>query len=320
MISVIIATHNGAHTLPRMLEALALVHLPEQGAEFIAVDNASTDDTYRILLKHTERLPLRALTEPRAGKSFALNRGIAEASGDLLLFTDDDVVPEKTWLTAYAAAAKARREVGLFAGQVRHDWEAPPPRWLERLAAAGLSYAGTREGREEGPIAPNEVKGLNLMVRRDSLGPVRFCEDEGVNFTRAVASVGGEDTRFAREVLARGVASWFVPNACLRHIVRVHQIGIRPVFQRYVRIGGAIVLRNPDYYEGRAHVFGLPAVELSYIARHTLRGLYRLTLRQPETAARHMVNLALTFGKVRQWRMLRRHVSRQENRSASDPV
>jgi len=311
MISVILATHNGAEVLERSLAAMAALRRPAGGAEVIAVDNASTDATAEILRAHAAKVPLTVLHEPRRGKSFALNRGLAAASGDLLVFTDDDVLPDPDWLEAYAEAARRHPECRLFAGQVRHQWDAPPPRWLDYLAGAGLSFGGTPLDREEGPISYGQVKGANFMVPRWALGETRFCEAPGVNYTGTHTSAGGVDTRFALDILGREGAAWFVPEARLRHIVRARQVGLRPVFQRYLRIGAGTIHQNPDYFAAASpKLFGYPLSGLGAALRHAAGGAYRLLRRQDDQAARRMVFLALTLGRMREWRLRRLGASR----------
>lgn len=299
MISVVMATHNGATTLPRTLAALQRVTPPPGGVEFIAVDNASTDATPAILREGGAPLGLRILREPRQGKSFALNRGIEAARGELIVFTDDDVIPEPDWLTAWAATGAAHPETGIFAGQVRHEWDAPPPRWLEELAAAGMSYAGTSVFWPAGPLRPDQAKGPNLMARRAVMGPVRFSEEAENNFSGG-ASAGGEDVRFVRDMADRCGGLRYVPEASLRHIVRGHQIGLRPVFRRYMRIGAT----EPMGAEGGT-LLGWPVQGLRAAARQCCGGLRLLVRGRRTDAAKRMVALAVTLGRMREGRRLR---------------
>lgn len=99
--SIIICTQNRAASLRQTLEALGTVAVPDGWtAEVLVVDNASTDDTCRIA--EAARLPnmaLRYLREPRSGKGFALNTGLAAATGQIIVFTDDDVAPTREWLS-----------------------------------------------------------------------------------------------------------------------------------------------------------------------------------------------------------------------------
>ena len=81
-----------------MLEALLRVRFPQGAWNIIAVDNNSCDATAAILLRYADRLPLTVLSERRQGKSYALNSGITHVDGALVVVTDDDVIPEPSWL------------------------------------------------------------------------------------------------------------------------------------------------------------------------------------------------------------------------------
>src|SRR3546814_9416758 len=220
MIPVIMTTHNGAATLPLTLEALKGLSPAGQAVEMIAVDNASSDGTPAILEDYQGALPLIALSEPQRGKSFALSRALDAAHGELMVFTDDDVLAEPQWLQAYEGAAGRLPDVGLFAGQVRHHWEKQPPPWLLRLAKEGRSYGGTPVDQPEGPVPPIFFKGANRMARRLLVKEARSSERPEVNFAGPRTSVGGEDTIFVRDAVARGHRTYYVTAACVRHIVR----------------------------------------------------------------------------------------------------
>ena len=91
-VSVIVCTYNRCGTLAATLESAAALRIPAGVSwELLVVDNNSTDGTREVVLGFAGRLPVRYLYEPRQGKTLALNRALAEAQGDLLLFTDDDV-------------------------------------------------------------------------------------------------------------------------------------------------------------------------------------------------------------------------------------
>src|SRR4051812_432432 len=144
-VSVIIATQNRA---PRLDECLT--HLARQrfapGDEVIVVDNGSTDRTGDVIRAHSDRfpVPLRSLHEPRPGKSRALARALAVATGDLLAFTDDDVNVAADWVHAIRTAM-ADPTVALIGGAVAPRWERAAPRWL-RLGSNGY-------GRLAAPLA-----------------------------------------------------------------------------------------------------------------------------------------------------------------------
>lgn len=303
MISIIMASHNGGATLPLTLEAFRGIAPPAGGFEIIAVDNASSDGTRDILEQYRDRLPLTVLSEPRRGKSFALNQGIGTARGDLVVGEDDDILPDPQWLEAYRQAAARHPTVDLFAGQVRHHWQKPPPQWLLRLAEEGRSYAGTPAGEPEGPVGAIFFKGVNFMVRRSVTEAVRFSERPDVNFAGTTVSAGGEDTAFVKEALSRGHKARYVPDACVRHIVRPAQVGIRPVFQRYLRIGRSMTLSDPDQFDPEgARILGYPRYLFRTVPRDALRALGYWVSGDSHAAASELIGVAMTCGRAQQWR------------------
>ena len=302
-ISVIMATHNGAATLPLTLDAFKALGLSPEAAEIIAVDNASSDDTRAVLERYRDVLPLTVLTEPRRGKSSALNRALDAARGELIVFSDDDILPEPQWLDAYRQAAARLPAIDLFAGQVRHHWQKPPPRWLLRLAEEGRSYAGTPIGQPEGPVPATFFKGLNFMARRAVVERVRFSERPAMNFSGTTTSAGGEDTAFVLEAMALGHQTHYVPAACVNHIVRPAQIGIRPVLQRYQRIGRSMSLNDPQQFDPEAATFlGYPRYLFRTIPGDVLRALGHWISGNSYAAASVLIGAAMTYGQAQQWR------------------
>ena len=99
MISVIIATRDRAPLLKGTLDALRNQVSPGCPVEVLVVDNGSIDDTRAVVeAAHREStIPVIYLSESRPGKSHALNAAVAHARGDLLAFTDDDVLPSRSW-------------------------------------------------------------------------------------------------------------------------------------------------------------------------------------------------------------------------------
>ena len=118
-VSVVIPTHNGAATLAACLESLqASSRVPH---EIIVVDDASTDDTAEIATRF--RCRVIRLAE-NAGAAHAKNRGATEASGDVLFFTDDDVIVARAaleQLTEDFADARVAGVVGLLDATIPFD-------------------------------------------------------------------------------------------------------------------------------------------------------------------------------------------------------
>lgn len=100
--SIVICTCNRAADLAPTLAAVAVaVAASRHAAEVLVVDNGSTDGTAAVVAAAAAACPaVRHIREPTSGKGFAYNRGVREARGRVLLFTDDDVRPPAGWVDA----------------------------------------------------------------------------------------------------------------------------------------------------------------------------------------------------------------------------
>src|SRR5437016_2203390 len=100
-VSIIIATYNRFALLSKALDSILGQTVSENtGYEVIVIDNNSTDRTRQLVeeVANISKIPVKYFFESLRGKGFALNRGIQEAQGDILVFTDDDIVADKDWL------------------------------------------------------------------------------------------------------------------------------------------------------------------------------------------------------------------------------
>ncbi len=118
-VSVIIPSHNGAATLAACLESLRASVLSPQ--EIIVVDDASTDNTGDIARRFGCRV---VRIDENIGAARAKNRGAAQATGDVLFFTDDDVIVTRETLERIAVDfgdASAAGVVGLLDAKIPFD-------------------------------------------------------------------------------------------------------------------------------------------------------------------------------------------------------
>ncbi|MHB8305683.1 MAG: glycosyltransferase family 2 protein [Vulcanimicrobiaceae bacterium] len=104
-ISVVIATKDRAEYLGRALESLGK-QIGAPSFEVVVVDNGSSDATAQVVERARSVLPfdITYLFEKEPNRGAARNRGIARASGYLLLFVDDDVYAPPGLLAAHEAA------------------------------------------------------------------------------------------------------------------------------------------------------------------------------------------------------------------------
>lgn len=231
--TVAICTWNRASLLSRVLTQLARIHHPACAWEVVVVNNNSTDDTERVLDAFAGRLALRPVFEHRPGLSHARNAAVGQATGDYIVWTDDDALVDVSWLAAYRRAVERRPEAAVFGGPVRPQFEGTPPPWL---SAAWLDIQAAFATRDLGAepfeldIAGELPYGANFVVRaraktvclrpyprkkaggrRSRRGDSRHPSDPGVGRHRVVgAGCGG------RALDSEGATNNQIPAKLLR--------------------------------------------------------------------------------------------------------
>jgi L-malate glycosyltransferase len=269
MLTVLIATYNGSRTLPEVLNGYCALEPPEGGWKLVIVDNGSTDDTKAVIAAFRHRLPITYLYEPRAGKNAALNTGLSHVSGDLVVLTDDDVLPQSDWLKHLRITAHSQPAFSLFGGPILPKWEYPPEDWLLSWVPLGPTFA-LLDALEEGPIHPRLIFGPNMTVRADIFqSGYRF--DESIGPKRSNYAQGSE-AEFLRRLAQAGWKAWHCKKAVVEHIIRVSQMNKGWVLARAVRYGrGRYRLAAKDSPTSPRAICGLPMVLLLRILAYGLR-------------------------------------------------
>ena len=100
-VSVVMPTYNRLRSLQRALQGLAEQTRLERPIEVIVVSDGSTDGTDSYLASAEPPLPIVTFSQENAGPAAARNRGVDAATGELVLFLDDDVVPTPGLVAAH---------------------------------------------------------------------------------------------------------------------------------------------------------------------------------------------------------------------------
>lgn len=93
-ISVIVPAYNAQPYISRCIEALLSQSFNPNNYEVIVVDDGSSDQTADIIKNY----PVKYVYQKNQGPATARNRGVKEAKGDIILFTDADCVPTGNWI------------------------------------------------------------------------------------------------------------------------------------------------------------------------------------------------------------------------------
>ncbi len=260
MLTVMMATHNGAGWIGQCLDSFCALETPPGGYKLVIIDNASTDGTSDIVRAYRDRLPVTLLFQPKPGKNRALNLGLEHIEGDLVVFTDDDVIAAPDWLVQWRRAADQFPEFGIFGGTINPYWRKTPPEWLLEIIEVAMVYALTGAQHQDGPIRPGLIFGPNMMVRAQLFkGGQRFDETIGPDGTSSYMM--GSETSFTEAMAAQGVHCRFVSQPTVCHIIREGQVDPEWVAARYNRFGRSMHKGLEKDYEG-PRLFGAPRYQI----------------------------------------------------------
>ena len=288
MLTVLMATYNGARTLPEVLNAYCKLDSPEGGWKLIIVDNGSTDSTKDIISSFTSRLPLTYVFEPQLGKSVALNTGLRNIFGDLVVMTDDDALPRLDWLVQMRNAADSQPAFAVIGGAIVPRWEVPPGEWILPFWSA-LTLTGP--DWEEGPTVMARVSGPNMVVRSKVI-------DGGYRFDTSLGPVGpryrmGEDADFVQRLGKAGFKAWHCKRAIVEHIIRKDQMNKKWMLRRATKLGCA-------QYQWECKEYGMnpPALFLG-----TPRYLIRQILEQAIRTVRAILTQKVDMAYQERWQL-----------------
>jgi glycosyltransferase involved in cell wall biosynthesis len=208
-ITIAICTWNRAPSLRTTLESIAIALPPQESTfEIVVINNNCTDVTDQIPEEFAARLPILLHHEKRAGLSHARNKAIDVASGEYIIWIDDDVTVRADWLIAYEQAFIRWPEVSLFGGAIIPRFEGKPPTWL-RWMLPWVSTAFSTRNFAEGPIDPGGALpfGANFAVRTREQR--RFGYDTRLGRRPGNALIGGEEADVILAILeAGGTGRW----------------------------------------------------------------------------------------------------------------
>jgi len=152
-LTVVIPTYNRSAVLKKALDAYRMQSAPQLIGELIVVDDGSTDGTEAMVLETSREssFPIRYLRQSNKGPAAARNVGIREAISELILFTDDDIIPGPTLVAEHVEwHNKSPESSTAVLGYVTWAPEVKPTPFMNWYGSDGPLFAYARfEGRTE---------------------------------------------------------------------------------------------------------------------------------------------------------------------------
>jgi GT2 family glycosyltransferase len=244
------------------------------------------------------RLRARYVHEPHLGLHNARHAGARIATGDVLVFTDDDATFDAGWLAAYARAFEQYPEMAAAGGPVRPTWKGTPPDWLCRAMQADRRMFPALSLLDLGGefrLSPDGFFfGVNMAVRRDVLFAAGGFNPEifGDRW------FGDGETGLNRKLWSMGCAIGYVPDALVYHQVGAERMTLAYLRKRQVHEGACDMYAR---FHGRVPTLRQLAAAVLAITRESARDWAAAPLFRGRTDARA---LRVQLRAVRAWSRL----------------
>lgn len=245
-VSVIVPTRDRADMLRNSLKTLLKQDYPN--FEIIVVDNApkssATADLVQKEFAGDDRIIY--LREDRPGVSWARNRGVKHARGEIVAFTDDDAIVDRLWLVEIVRAFNGEANIGAVTGLVLPaELETPAQLFFEQFAGfnKGKGYHNTvyhqNDRAKYGPLYPylpaKFGSGVNMAFRAEVIRKMGAFDPVFVN---------GQDCELMYRVVMSGYTLVYEPAALIWHYHRRDVMGMEKQLYGYGTALTAFLLKS----------------------------------------------------------------------------
>jgi GT2 family glycosyltransferase/peptidoglycan/xylan/chitin deacetylase (PgdA/CDA1 family) len=238
LLSIVMATYNRRQMLERVLPPLLAQDYPASDYELVVVVDGSTDTSAEYLLSLRTECALEVIEQENQGPAVARNAGVAAASGEIVLFMDDDIRVTPGLVAAHAAG-HAENERVRVQGAIFAAPESPPTLpafatrdWYERYDAA-LRAADRRH------LSWRPYLNANSSIALEALRELGGF-DERIPFPR-------EDFELALRMSMAGIPSVYRPDAVAYEIFAKDSRSFVRDAAGFGRAEVVICRKHPDY-------------------------------------------------------------------------
>jgi len=210
-LSVVIPTYNRCQILDKAISAYLRQTAGQSIAEMIVVDDGSTDVTKEVVTKwsQTSSIPIRYFRQENKGPAAARNVGIGQARGDLILFTDDDILPAPNLVSEHLNFHRRSPEfTTAVLGRVNWADEVQPTPFMNWYGSDFLFAYGSFIGRTE--LDYPDFYSCNVSLKTAFLRRHGFFDEE-------FKSAAYEDIELGYRLKKAGMRLVYNPQALGHH-------------------------------------------------------------------------------------------------------
>ena len=273
-VSIVICTRNRPEQLARCLQSLQ--NLSQTSHEIIVVDNAPTDDATMQVAKMSG---VKYVKEPRPGLSIARNTGIRHSTGEIIAFTDDDVVVHPDWIIRLQEAFDDPKVMSVTGLVLPGELETEAQVMFEKhLGFFNFGYQPKtydsdffQSTKVFGAPVWRIGAGANMAILRQAVNLVgEFDERLG-----AGAAGCSEDSEFWYRLLAAGWICRYYPASVVYHYHRGSVDSLKQQMYCYMRGHVAALLVQYEKYNDQGNLRRLFRTMPKWYIKSFIKGLIK---------------------------------------------
>lgn len=242
-ISVLIATYKRPELLKATLESFLSLNISGIDWEILIADNCGDAATEQAINDFKSKLPITFIVERKRGKNNALNSLLLLAKGELMVFTDDDIIAERNWIISLWQGAVKWKEFNVFGGKTLAKWPNNTHfKYKLKEKRINTFFGTTYSGHKEGPYFAQEAFGANMAIRK-------CIFDAGWRYNPSVGPKGenyimGSETELLSRLEVAGDKAVYLPSAIVYHQIRKEQLTKKWLYRRAFKAGRSIIFHE----------------------------------------------------------------------------
>lgn len=304
-ISVIICTYNRAQNLPDCINKLAQQKTTHPvDWEILIVDNNSSDNTADCIdeIRRLSPIPVRYAFEEKQGLSHARNKGISSATGEYIIFIDDDILVGEHWLDAFIQTF-TEHDCDAVGGRISVESPEKIPDWIlpDMYGFLGQQNYGEEacplDGIERFPFGGN--MGFNRRVF-DKVGLFNTEMGRKGSGEKADELFKGEETEFFNRLAKSGGSIRYQPKAAVQHRILPYQLKKR--FFLTLHFNEGYLTAKMDQRTFDRYLFGIPLFLYGQLLQATSTYLAKTLKTGSDSTMRLLMNVAYLLGMMKGFR------------------
>ena len=232
LISIIIPTYNRAHLLPLTLDSFLAQDYPQDRCEIIVVDNNSKDNTSEVVKGYVGKagIPIKYIFEQRQGVHYARNSAAKVTKGEILFFTDDDMIADPRLLKELARVFELDPMIGTATGLVIGKFDVDPPEWVKKYLINGYLSLTDKNKQEDIVVSRADcgVYSCHQAIKREV-----FFQSGGFNpENTAGVWIGDGETGLNIKIQSLGYKFAYTSKSIIQHIIPKNRTTLKYLINR----------------------------------------------------------------------------------------